>query len=273
MLGKHLIKSRSSTQASVSLSSGEAEFYGCVKAAGIGLGYRSLLQDLGMEMPVRVWTDSTASIGICSRRGLGKLRHIATQHLWIQHRVRDGTFELRKLLGTENPADVFTKHLTSAGHVEHLMRLFGCEYRGGRAESAPQLRHTAGTRAEESLLTADPSSRVLHDGRWWNAVESEYGLVPEAKPCPVNTLPHETGDQLEDLFPRAIACAAEEESEEECDELERYGIDMGMTGSGTEKDLLRRENSDTDSVKKSKAVSISPIGIVPTARMLRRSQR
>ena len=38
MLGGHLIKSWSSTQPSISLSSGEAEYYGVVKAAGIALG-------------------------------------------------------------------------------------------------------------------------------------------------------------------------------------------------------------------------------------------
>ena len=47
MLGKHLIKSWSSTQTSISLSSGEAEFYGVVKASGISLGYQALLRDIG----------------------------------------------------------------------------------------------------------------------------------------------------------------------------------------------------------------------------------
>ncbi len=54
MLGQHLIKSWSSTQTSVSLSSGEAEFYGVVKASGIGLGYQALLEDLCFDLPIRV---------------------------------------------------------------------------------------------------------------------------------------------------------------------------------------------------------------------------
>ena len=54
MLGKHIIKSWSSTQASVLLSSGEAEFYGVVKASGISFGYQALLKDLGHTLPVRV---------------------------------------------------------------------------------------------------------------------------------------------------------------------------------------------------------------------------
>ena len=49
MLGKHLIKSWSSTQASVSLSSGEAEFYAVAKASRICLGHQSLAKDRGLR--------------------------------------------------------------------------------------------------------------------------------------------------------------------------------------------------------------------------------
>ena len=82
MIGQHMIKSWSSTLARVSLSSGEAEFYGVVKAAGVGLGYQSLLKDFGVSLPLRIWTDSTAAVGICSRQGLGSQRHIATHMLF-----------------------------------------------------------------------------------------------------------------------------------------------------------------------------------------------
>lgn len=46
LLGSNLIKSWSSTQPSVSLSSAEAEFYGVVRASPYALGYWSLLDDL-----------------------------------------------------------------------------------------------------------------------------------------------------------------------------------------------------------------------------------
>ena len=72
MIGSHFIKSWSPTQAVISLSSGESEFYGVVKASGIGLGYQALMEDLGWRLDLRVWTDSTATIGICGRAGLGK---------------------------------------------------------------------------------------------------------------------------------------------------------------------------------------------------------
>ena len=41
VLGSQLMKSWSSTQTSVSLSSGRSEFYGVVMAGGVSLGYTS----------------------------------------------------------------------------------------------------------------------------------------------------------------------------------------------------------------------------------------
>ena len=45
-------------------------------------------------------------MGICARSGLGKLRHVDTQTLWIQQAVRREDIELRKVRGDINPADL-----------------------------------------------------------------------------------------------------------------------------------------------------------------------
>jgi len=165
MLGKHAIKTWSSTQSSISLSSGEAEFYGVIKGAGMGLGFQSLLADLGLQVPLRVWTDSSAAIGICSRQGLGKMRHIDTHLLWIQQAVRSRRVDLRKVAGDNNPADLYTKHLASRDKVGQLVALMGCLYRTGRAETAPLTRRTesgkrviaeADARALESMGELEP---------------------------------------------------------------------------------------------------------------------
>ena len=102
MLGRHAVKHWSSTQTSIALSSGEAEFAGVIRGAGQGLGYQALFKDLGIELQLRVWTDSSAAIGICSRQGLGKLRHLDTHTLWIQQAVRTKRVDLRKVLGERN---------------------------------------------------------------------------------------------------------------------------------------------------------------------------
>ena len=146
MFGGHAVKHWSSTQPGVSLSSGEAEYHGVVRGAGQGLGFQALLKDMGLEVPLRVWTDSSAAIGICSRQGLGKLRHLDTHTLWVQQAVRTGRFQLRKVPGEQNPADLLTKHSQTAERLAKLVSLFNCEFRGGRASNAPQLRSGNGVK-------------------------------------------------------------------------------------------------------------------------------
>ncbi len=82
MPGQHVIKCWSATQASLALSCGEAEYYGVVRGTGVGLGQQALGRDGGFELPVRVWTDSSAAIGTAARQGLGKLRHLECHSLW-----------------------------------------------------------------------------------------------------------------------------------------------------------------------------------------------
>ena len=118
MLGAHTMKHWSSTQTSTALSSGEAEFAGVIRGSGQGLGYQALLEDLGIKAPLRVWTDSSAAIGICSRQGLGKMRHLDTHTLWIQQAVRSRRIDLKKIRGEVNPADLLTKRSLSEAKLE-----------------------------------------------------------------------------------------------------------------------------------------------------------
>ncbi len=156
MLGSHLIKSWSSTQTSVALSSGEAEFNGVAHGSGIGLGYQSLIKDLGQELPARVWTDSSAAVGDCSRQGLGELRHLDTHTLWAQQAVRAKKISLCKI-DEVNPADLLTKHSLTRERLIALTKL-DCQFRGGRAEAAPKIRIAPGikvTMAEAHAVTED----------------------------------------------------------------------------------------------------------------------
>ena len=127
MLGAHAMKPWSSTQTSTALSSGEAEFAGVIRGSGQGLGYQALLEDLGIKAPLRVWTGSNAAISICSRQGLGKMRHLDTHTLWIQQVVRSRRIDLRKVKGEENPADLLTKHSLTKAKLEYLVTLFGTD--------------------------------------------------------------------------------------------------------------------------------------------------
>ena len=136
-LGAHTLKTWATTQAIVALSSGEAEYYGLVKGASHLLGMIALFKDLGINMVGRIFTDSTAAKGIASRMGLGKTRHIAVHLLWIQEKVRNKDFELLKVKGTENPADLMTKHL-SQEVVNEFTNMWGAIFSSGRSDAAPQ---------------------------------------------------------------------------------------------------------------------------------------
>ena len=139
MRGNHCIKHWSATQSTVALSSGEAELGGICRGASIGLGLQSLALDLGISLDLEVLTDATAAIGICRRRGLGKIRHLATADLWVQDRVRRGDFKLTKVLGTENPADMLTKHISRDVMLRHMERV-GISCRKRSSQVSPHYR-------------------------------------------------------------------------------------------------------------------------------------
>ena len=134
----HLIKHWSLTQSTIALSSAEAELTGICKGSSISIGLVSLAKDLNLELELEVKTDATAAIGICRRRGLGKVRHLATADLWIQDKVRTGGIILSKVDGASNPADMLTKHIPRPLLEKH-MRSMSLKLDHGRAESAPNV--------------------------------------------------------------------------------------------------------------------------------------
>ena len=102
------------------MPSGEAEYYGIVKGASAGLGIKSALQDLGCSTKLMVCTDSSAAKGVASRKGLGKVRHVEVNQLWVQEKVGDGEVELKKVDGQSNLADALTKYVDGDSIMKHM---------------------------------------------------------------------------------------------------------------------------------------------------------
>ena len=91
-----------------------------------------------MELKRKVYGDASAALGIINRIGLGKTRHIDTSLLWIQLIAAARRLEFHKVLGKNNPGDLYTKYLdvaTSDAHVKTLQY----EFATGRAQEAPKL--------------------------------------------------------------------------------------------------------------------------------------
>ena len=139
-LGSHSVKLWSSTQKSIALSSGEAEYYALVKGGSIGIGISSMLSDFGVVVDSRlhIHTDSSAAKGICSRSGLGKVRHIDIHMLWIQDRVYKGDIIIKKVGGEDNISDALTKHVDVRKLAQHLQNT-GQESLSGRHVLMPNI--------------------------------------------------------------------------------------------------------------------------------------
>ena len=71
-------------------------------------------------------------------RVLGKLRHLETGYLWLQAAVKAKNLQVRKVLGTENPADLLTKHLSSADMWKNLEKL-DMKPEAGRSNAVPRI--------------------------------------------------------------------------------------------------------------------------------------
>ena len=99
---------------------------------------RSTLHELGLDFQLEICSDASAAIGICKRRGLGKVRHLAVADLWIQDHLRTNGFLLNRVKGPDNPADVLTKFVDKVTLDKHIgtMPMASLE---GRAESAPMI--------------------------------------------------------------------------------------------------------------------------------------
>ena len=138
MRGIHTIKHWSTTQSTVALSSAEAELIALVKGGSEALGARSLLRDFESDACINLGVDASATIGVVRRNRVGRVRHLDVRYLWLQEKIGTGEFHIRKVLGTENPADLMTKHLGSDAAHSALVRL-NSWFREGRATAAPRL--------------------------------------------------------------------------------------------------------------------------------------
>ena len=120
----------------MALSSGEAEFYAALKGCSVGLGMKSVAADLGINLHIKMFTNSAAAKGIMTRRGLGKLRHIEVGYLWLQDAVAEKRLRVYKRRGEDNTADLGAKHLSGEVIQKHLVTLSHC-LEDGRSTAVP----------------------------------------------------------------------------------------------------------------------------------------
>ena len=108
-LGAHLVKSWSKDQGCVATSSGEAELYAATNAA---------LEDLGINVAIEIEIDAKATLGMVSRQGLGKMKHVEVHDLWIQEAIKRGRLTVKKIPRAIKTADL----LASPSEAEDIKK-------------------------------------------------------------------------------------------------------------------------------------------------------
>jgi hypothetical protein len=121
------------------------EYYELVKRGSVGLGMRVLLGDLEVERRVRLKTDASAAKGIASRKGLGKVRHVEVNKLWLQDEVGSGEIGIVRVNGEENFPDALAEHV-SRGEIVVCVQGTVVEFNDGRHMLVPKVETRWGAR-------------------------------------------------------------------------------------------------------------------------------
>ena len=138
MCSGHCVKHYSVTQSTLCPSSGESELHGISKGVSTGIGMQSIAKDPGFDVSVLIHRDACAAIGITRKHGLGKLRHLDVEDLWVQQKNRDRSVDLVKVLGNENPAEILTTNV-AVDLLSKMLQHIGMVDMDGRASAAPEL--------------------------------------------------------------------------------------------------------------------------------------
>ena len=120
--------------------------------------------------------DAAAALGIINRKGLGRTRHIDTGLLWIQQTAAEKRLSYGKVLGTDNPADLLTKHLTADVLGRHCSRM-NATFPGGRAEKAPTLNYISHALWEMKEEGEEESEEEEEEDKNWENLHDQLQLV------------------------------------------------------------------------------------------------
>lgn len=104
MLGNLEILAWTSSQCVVALASGEAVYLGRAKGASQGLAISSMLKGFGVDVKIMIRTGASVAKGMECRQGLGKVRRIEVNRVWMQDRVARADIEIKKAHEEEDAA-------------------------------------------------------------------------------------------------------------------------------------------------------------------------
>ena len=98
------------------LSTGD-EFFAIMKGSAHSLHSQAILKGFGATVNAVVLSHASAGIGIASRQGCGRLKHLEVKWLWVQEKVSEKASRLRKHPSETNIADLATEYLSRSPNL------------------------------------------------------------------------------------------------------------------------------------------------------------
>ncbi|CAH9124278.1 unnamed protein product [Cuscuta epithymum] len=114
-IGGTAISWMSRLQKSIALSTTEAEYMAIAEAAKEMIWLKNFLSELGMKQgDCGLYCDNQSAIHLAKNPVFhSRTKHIKMRYHFILELIEDGTINLKKILGTKNPADMLTKAVTT----------------------------------------------------------------------------------------------------------------------------------------------------------------
>ena len=117
-----------SEDADIATSSAEAETYAAADAAKLSIHLKNICEeiDIAVSKPVIIAIDAGAALGFINNTGsIGRMKHIDLHESWVSQMRDRQQVSFKKVPGTENPADFFTKIITGPEFKKHQGSLMG----------------------------------------------------------------------------------------------------------------------------------------------------
>jgi hypothetical protein len=120
-LGQSTIWWKSRRQASVAVSSCEAEYMALFEASKDAVWLRNLLCEFDLcqgTEPTKVYHDNQGSISWAREGSLRKVKHIDLRYHFTHHLINSGTITVKYIESKENKADCLTKPLNGQSFMK-----------------------------------------------------------------------------------------------------------------------------------------------------------
>ena len=163
----------SRNQKSVSLSSGEAEYYAGASAASDSILLQEAVKFLTQRnCKVHLHMDSSAARGIITRQGVGRVKHLQVRTLFLQDLHKQGTISVHPVGTKESTSDIGTKPL-SAKRIRLLLHWLGFQTSAQvQAKAAVRMIKRQGSLSFAALLFAGIS--VVSEGLQRRSFQEEF---------------------------------------------------------------------------------------------------